>query len=95
MLEREVEATLVSGVRKLGGQTFKLIPVAKGLPDRLVVLPGGRVFFVELKTVTGRASSAQRLWQSRLLRIGADVRTLYGKDQVQSFLSALEEEPDE
>jgi len=50
MRERQVERYLVKQVEKHGGQAPKLTcPGLSGMPDRLVLLPGARVIFVELK----------------------------------------------
>lgn len=57
MKESEIEARLVRGVKALGGVAYKFVsPGNVGVPDRLVVLPGGRVIFVELKAEGGRLS---------------------------------------
>lgn len=90
--EREAERLLVAGVRKLGGQAIKLAPTTNGVPDRLVLLPGGRAMLVELKSETGSLSPIQKHWQSVALKMGQDVRTLHGKDQVRVFLRSLEGE---
>lgn len=67
MKEREVEKMLVDGIRKLGGRAFKWVsPGNDGVPDRIVVLPGLPAIFVELKTITGRLTSLQRVQLKRL-----------------------------
>lgn len=88
MLEKDIEARLVRGVKKLGGRAYKFVsPGNVGVPDRIVVLPGGRVIFVELKTEKGVVSAAQRQ-QIRVLRdLGADVRVLQGVAAVDRFLA--------
>lgn len=56
MKESEIEARLVRGVKALGGVAYKFVsPGNVGVPDRVVVLPGGRVIFVELKAEGGAA----------------------------------------
>ena len=50
--EAVVERRLVRAVGELGGATVKLVQ-GEGLPDRLVLLPGGRAVFVELKKPKG------------------------------------------
>lgn len=87
MLEKQIEARLVRGVQKAGGLCYKFVsPGNVGVPDRVVVLPGGRVIFVELKTDTGRVSQAQYYQIRRLKAAGADVRVLCGASQVDRFL---------
>lgn len=88
MLEKDIEARLVRGVKAMGGRAYKFVsPGNVGVPDRIVVLPGGRVIFVELKTEKGVVSAAQRQ-QIRVLRdLGADVRVLQGEAAVDRFLA--------
>lgn len=50
MLEKEIEKALVDKVKALGGLCLKFIsPSMTGIPDRIVLLPGGRIGFVEVK----------------------------------------------
>lgn len=50
MLEAELERKICECVRRLGGRAFKFVsPGAPGVPDRLCVLPGGRLIFIEVK----------------------------------------------
>lgn len=90
MRESAIERKLVRGIRKQGGLALKLVsPGHAGVPDRLVLLPGGRVIFVELKTETGRLSPLQVDTHTRMRSLGMDVRTLYGADQVDGFLEEV------
>lgn len=87
MKESAIEAKLRTGVRALGGRAYKFVsPGNAGVPDRIVVLPGGRVIFVELKTENGRLSSVQKFQTGILDRLGCEVRVLYGVDDVSWFL---------
>ena len=49
MRESLVERKLTSLVKERGGWAIKFVPSVSGLPDRIVLLPTGRLFFVELK----------------------------------------------
>ncbi len=50
MLEKEIERALVKEVKKLGGLCLKFNSLSMtGIPDRIVLLSGGRLAFVELK----------------------------------------------
>mgnify|MGYP000952194933 CR=1 FL=1 len=54
MLEKHVEKKLIKEVKKMGGIAAKFVsPGLDGVPDRLVLLPNGRMAFVELKA-TGK-----------------------------------------
>ena len=89
-MEKDVEKKLVDGIRKIGGVAFKFVsPGQSGVPDRMVVLPGGRIVFVELKTAVGRMTGLQKAQHRRLAALGCDVRTLYGDDDVVDFLKEV------
>ena len=87
MLESAVEAKLVRGVKALGGIAYKFVsPGTAGVPDRIVVLPGGRVIFAELKTDTGCLSRGQRAQLDRLRALGAEAVVVRGQAGVSEFL---------
>lgn len=68
MLESKLESKLVSHITILGGITYKFSsPNRKGVPDRLCVMPNGRVFFVELKA-PGKAPTPLQQHEHNLLR---------------------------
>lgn len=87
MKESQIEAKLVRMVRNQGGLCFKFVsPGNPGVPDRLILLPGGRVVFVELKTEIGRLANIQKWQLEEMQKRGADVRVLKGLDQVKQFV---------
>lgn len=90
MKESSIEAKLVRTVRERGGLCYKFIsPGNPGVPDRLIILPGGKVVFAELKTEFGRLSGLQKWQRAELERRGADVRVLKGLDQVKWFMEEV------
>ena len=90
MRERDIEKKLVKGVKKLGGECLKWIsPGTTGVPDRIVILPSGDIFFVELKAESGRLSGQQDYWQFRLKELNCSAVVLYGFDQVDWFLKRI------
>ncbi len=90
MAEKDIERFLVNGVKKLGGVAYKFVsPGNAGVPDRLIVMPGGRVYFVELKTDAGYATVLQKRQMDRLLRLGCDVNLVRGLDEVMALLGRL------
>jgi hypothetical protein len=61
VLERDLERRFKREVERRGAQAIKLTsPGRRGMPDRLVIIPGGRVVFVELKAPGGRLTPLQR-----------------------------------
>jgi len=54
MHEKEVEQKLVKAVKLTGGFCIKFTsPRFDGVPGRLVLLPKGRIAFIELKRLSG------------------------------------------
>ena len=93
MRESAIEARLRDGVKAMGGICWKFVsPGTTGVPDRIIILPGGRIIFVELKADTGRTSDIQQYRINELRNIGADVRILKGLSQVKAFLEEVQQE---
>lgn len=86
--ERELERELFTRVRALGGMSFKWVPVVSGLPDRIVIL-GGHIFLVELKTETGVCSEIQKHMHKKFLDRGVPVYVLYGRKAVREWIAAV------
>ena len=68
-LEKEIERKLKILVEgKLGGLCLKWVcPGWSGVPDRILLLPGGRIQFAELKRPKGSKTSSLQLWWKRKL----------------------------
>lgn len=65
-------------------------PGNDGVPDRIVVLPGGGVIFIELKSTQGKLMANQRVQISRLRKQGALVFVLTGMLDAKLFLDDIE-----
>lgn len=92
MKESEIEKILVDGVRKLGGRAYKFVsPGNIGVPDRIIVLDGLPVIFVEMKTGMGRLTELQRRQIEFLSKQGKLTRVLYGEEDTRAFLEELKE----
>ena len=87
--EKVLEKYLVCEVKKLGGWAVKLLSgLVTGLPDRLILLPGGVVAFVEVKT-TGKKASAHQLWvHGRLKALGFRVEVLDSIEGINNFINS-------
>lgn len=88
VLESTLEEKFHLAVRRLGGRTYKVIPSTKGLPDRLVLLPGGIIRLVELKTEAGTVSPKQRLVHEQAAEVGTIVHVIYGQAGVADWVEA-------
>lgn len=87
MTEKDIEEYLRLGVKRLGGTAFKFTsPGNAGVPDRLVVMPGNRIYFVELKRHGGKTSLLQNRQISRLKDMGCNVLVIDSKEGVDKFL---------
>ena len=92
MLERDIEEYLTKQVRQLGGRSYKFIsPDNPGVPDRIYLFPGGKVYFVELKRVIGKLSGVQVWQREQFQQMGCDFRVIYGMKQAQEFIRELKE----
>ncbi len=90
MREAEIEARLVRGVKEAGGLCYKFVsPGNPGVPDRLILLPGGRILFVELKTPGGKLSNIQSWRIQEMRERDADVRVWKGLEPVRAFLKEI------
>lgn len=70
-VEKDIERYVRIEVEKMGGEMMKWVsPGNRGVPDRIILLPGGLIMFAEFKDDGGEVSSLQRYWQRRLLSMG-------------------------
>lgn len=74
--ETPVERALVDAVGARGGLAIKLMPAMRGLPDRLVLLPGGKTRLVELKAPGERPRESQKMVHTYLDAMGHSVTTI-------------------
>lgn len=93
MLEKEIEKILVKEVKRLGGRAYKWVsPGTDGVPDRIVLLPGGIIWFAELKADNGRVSPRQEYQLAFLKRLGFNTIVIRGENEVREFVAAREKE---
>ena len=93
LYERTIEQKLAARVRAMGGIAPKFTsPGFDGMPDRLVLLPSGRMGFVELKA-PGKKPRPLQLVRHRLLRrLGFKVYVIDEINQIDSVLEEIDHE---
>jgi hypothetical protein len=90
MLEKNIEAHLVKRVKEIGGMAYKFVsPAHRGVADRVVCLPNGVVWFVELKAPGGRLSPLQQVFEDDMVRLRQRYVCLWSKDQVDAWVKEL------
>ncbi|MFH1152961.1 MAG: VRR-NUC domain-containing protein, partial [Pseudomonadota bacterium] len=74
-----------------GGKSFKWAsPALKGVPDRLVMLPGGKVGFLELKAPGKKPTTLQQYYLDVLSSLGFTAGYADTKESVNQFLDRLQ-----
>ena len=76
-LERDIERYFVSSVKSIGGLAYKFNSLSnRGVSDRIVVLPNGEAWFIELKTERGRLSALQKIFANDMRRLNQNYACL-------------------
>lgn len=91
MRESEVEKAFVDAVKEAGGEAMKFTSqTMNGVPDRLVLLLGGKCAFVELKAPGKQMRRLQRKRRLQLEALGFPVFCVDRQEQVQPVIQALQ-----
>ena len=90
MRESTIEKYLVAQVKKHGGKAYKFVsPGNRGVPDRIVIFPGGSVTFVELKAPGKKLRPEQRVQRQLITQMGCLFATIDSKDHVDIVITEL------
>ena len=89
MKESRVEAVLREQVKARGGWAVKFLPSVSGLPDRIILMPGGKICFVETKSPTGTVAPHQTVVHNRLRALGFEVHVLSSTEAVRAWAANL------
>ena len=77
MLEKQIEKKLVKAVKDAGGLCPKFVsPGMDGMPDRIILMPGGRLAFVELKAPGKKPRPLQLHRHEQLRNLGFEIFVL-------------------
>ncbi len=87
MQEKQIETKLRRDVQNLGGLALKLIsPGYAGVPDRIVLLPPGKLVFVELKAPGRKLRPLQQRRKTQLEGLGFKVYVIDSLQAVDKFM---------
>ena len=90
MRESEIENHLVWHVERMGGKAYKFrSPSQRGVSDRIVCLPDGQTWFVELKAPRGRLSVLQQLFAGEMQLRNQKYACLWSKEMIDKWITNL------
>lgn len=93
MSEKRYEKNLREKIDKLGGYCLKFWCLSvSGFPDRMVLMPGGRIWFVELKSYSKlpKKLGLQKWWHGKLKQLGFQIVIINSDDTLSYFLNTVE-----
>lgn len=90
MKEYAVEKYLVQKTQECGGICLKFIsPGIAGVPDRIIILPGGKIGFAEMKAPGKKPRRLQRNVLRRLYLLGCRVCVIDNLESAENFVRRL------
>ena len=91
MREKAIERKLKTATESVGGLAPKFIsPGLDGMPDRLILLPGGCMAFAEVKATGKRLQPLQVKRKRQLESLGFRVYVIDSLDQIGGVLDAIQ-----
>lgn len=90
-MESSLENALRLAIKTRGGLALKLTSLSfTGLPDRLILLPGARIYFVETKGVEKSPRPRQLVVQRQLQALGFRVWNIWSGEHLNLFLNSID-----
>ena len=91
MKEKIIEQKVRTAVKAVGGMAVKFVsPGLDGMPDRLALLPGGRMAFVEVKAPGKKPRPIQEARHRMLRRLGFRVYVLDDEKQIGGIIDEIQ-----
>lgn len=88
--EQQIENRLRQGVKVAGGKALKFVsPGCRGVPDRLVFMPGGQIYLVELKAPGKIPTAQQNKRKKEFQELGFKVYVIDTYEAVEGFLNEV------
>lgn len=90
MREKNIERSLVKAVKKKGGLALKFIsPGLSGVPDRILLMPDGKLGFIELKAPGKKLRVLQEKRKRQLEALGFLVFCLDNTEEIEVMINAI------
>lgn len=90
MKESRIEKRLKKEIELIGGKAKKFVsPGSSGEPDRIVLLPHGRIYFIETKAPGEKLRPLQEFRAKELRALGFDVRCLDTIEKLKAFIEEV------
>ena len=91
--EKVLERRLFCEVKRIGGHALKYSSLSEtGYPDRLVLMPQGKAFWVELKSEGKKPRKLQVIRSKELQKLGFEVWVIDNTQQLNKFIKHLNDE---
>lgn len=91
MNEKLLERKLREAVKRAGGLALKWVsPGVTGVPDRIIILPGGKVKLVEVKSTGKKQSDRQVIMAGMLDKLGLTVAVIDSQETLTEFLNGID-----
>lgn len=84
--EKDIERKLKREVERNDGICFKFLSSVSGVPDRLILLPGGRMFFVETKRRGEKPRPLQERQIKKIRDLGFEVYVLDDEKEIRDLV---------
>ena len=90
MRERDIEKKLIDEVKKRGGLCEKWTSGTVGWPDRIIILPDGKIAFAELKAPGEKPRPIQLHRHKKLRQLGMAVYVIDHPDNIGGILDEIQ-----
>ena len=88
LTEKQIEKKFCKAVKLAGGIALKFSAQFKaGVPDRIVLMPKGKIYFVELKRENGVVSEIQKHVFEEFEKLGFQVHVIKSVKMIEEFIS--------
>lgn len=88
--EKEIENLLVWHVERIGGKAYKFVsPSNRGVADRIVCLPDGSTWFIEIKKKGGRLSPLQQIFAGEMQMLNQKYALLTSVQEIDEWIKKL------